>query len=692
MEEKLKKKKFLSRTKDREHLLLSALLFLLPAFMAMGQQPAAPKSVNIQTNNMGVKAALDMVASQTGAYIMYEETVIDRNGTINLSLNNASLSDAIKAICSQANLDYEFKDLHVLIKAKKENPKEKRVLQGIVVDAENETLTGVLVNIAGTNQATQTDENGYYTLEIPKNLHNNAEISFTLLGMKTVTLPLNGNTELNVTMEEDVIAIKDVVITGYFNKDKKSFTGAEVSLKAEDLKNLGASNVLSAMSIYSPSLRLTEQLEFGSDPNHIPEMTLRGQSTFDLRGSAEGSRSNPNSPLFIMDGIEVTAQTVYDYDINQIDNITILKDASATAIYGSRGANGVIVMTTKRPAPGKIKVSLNMNFGISAPDLSDYNLMNAAEKLEYERLAGLYINAAGGFEGQHQLDVLYNERLKEVSRGVDTYWLSQPLQTSFNQRYTLNLEGGDNKFRYMITGRYDDDKGVMKGSGRKKYGIRALFDYNIGENFRIRNDLSVSDLTATNSPFGSFRDYTMQNPYDRIYGEDGRMFNILSYNRINPMVNSVLPNRDLTNTLGWQDNVNLEWRFLDAFRLQGRLSFSKSANKAEAFISPNSPLFEGETDIARKGKASFFNPVETSLDGNIILSYYKTFNGLHTLNVSAGSNLVATSYEGEGFTATGFLNDNLTNIYFAQQYAENSKPRAEQDISRLIGFLGIVTN
>lgn len=121
------------------------------------------------------------------------------------------------------------------------------------------------------------------------------------------------------------------------------------------MKDIGAPNILSSISVFNPSLRLTEELDFGSDPNHVPEMTMRGQSTFDLRGSAEGSRSNPNAPLYIMDGVEVSAETVYDYDINRIENIVILKDASATAIYGSRGANGVIVLTTKRPIPGKLR-------------------------------------------------------------------------------------------------------------------------------------------------------------------------------------------------------------------------------------------------------------------------------------------------------------------------------------------------
>jgi hypothetical protein len=121
--------------------------------------------------------------------------------------------------------------------------------------------------------------------------------------------------------------------------------------------------------------------------------------------------------------------------------------------------------------------------------------------------------------------------------------------------------------------------------------------------------------------------------------------------------------------------------------LQGRLSYSKTTSKAETFLSPNSPVFANEIETGRKGKATFFNPIENILDANLILSYYNTFKNKHTVNISLGSNIVSNTYKGEGFTATGFLNDNLTNIYYAQQYAENSKPSAVSDISHLAGFL-----
>lgn len=144
----------------------------------------------------------------------------------------------------------------------------------------------------------------------------------------------------------------------------------------------------------------------------------------------------------------------------------------ATSLYGSRGANGVILITTVRPQAGEIKVTLNGNFNISIPDLRSYNLMEAREKLEYERLAGVY--KANSYDGQAQKDIMYNDVLMEIERGVNTYWLSQPLRTSVNQRYSAFLEGGDEHFRYGVNLKYDNDKGVMKNQDARNMALTFI--------------------------------------------------------------------------------------------------------------------------------------------------------------------------------------------------------------------------
>ncbi len=651
------------------------------------------KKISLTTYNEQMSSVFKRISKASGVNILF--TYEDVNEYIvSVDLHEVTAEQAVKAVIGERPLVYTLKEegKYISVTRKREvlqtvstKASAKNAITGRVTDENDQPLVGVTVQIVGTDRGVITDINGLFNM--PDEELNEAELTLSYVGMKTQKIRWKG-TALNIVMKEDLQDIEEVVVNGYFSKKKDSFTGSEVTIQGEQLKDLGASNLLTTLSVFNPSLRMAEELEFGSDPNHIPEMTLRGQSTFDLRGSAEGSRSNPNAPLYIMDGVEVSAQTVYDYDLNRVENIIVLKDASATAVYGSRGANGVIVITTKRPVPGKIKVDFSANFSMSVPDLNDYNLMDAAEKLEFERLAGVYTYGPGGLEGQLIQDKLYNHRLQEINRGVNTYWLSQPLQTSLTQKYSATLEGGDNNLRYQLNLKYDDNVGVMKGSGRENYEISAVLDYNVGENFRVRNELSVSDLTAENSPYGSFSTYAEQNPYERIYDEDGNFIKTLtSTNEVNPMIHASLPNRDQSKSSIWRDNLSLEWRFLNAFRLTSRLSFTKTSQEDETFLSPNSPSFQNETDAARRGRATFFNSKEESLDGNIMLSYYKTFKEKHTLNVTAGSNFTANEYSGQGFTATGFLNDNLTNIYYAQQYAENSKPTASSDISRLVGFL-----
>ena len=165
-------------------------------------------------------------------------------------------------------------------------------------------------------------------------------------------------------------------------------------------------------------MNLVERSELGSNPNHVPELLLRGMSSF-----SDGS-TQVNQPTIVLDGVEISMQDLYDLDINEIENITVLKDASATALYGSRAASGVIVVERKKLAEGSMRVSYNFTGNVQFPYLKDYNMLNAAQKLEYERLAGLYSTEVkrdpwGNItnEGeQYALDKLYNERYQEVQR------------------------------------------------------------------------------------------------------------------------------------------------------------------------------------------------------------------------------------------------------------------------------------
>ena len=182
----------------------------------------------------------------------------------------------------------------------------------------------------------------------------------------------------------------------------------------------------------------------GSDPNTLPDFTIRGGVSFDDMKS--DTKGNPNMPLFVLDGFVVDVQQVYDLDPNRVEAITILKDATATALYGSRAANGVVVVETIKPQKGKLRLTYTGDLNLEVPDITDYNLLNAKEKLEYEKVAGLFdeIGLPWYDEGKRNL---YNERLKLVRQGYDTDWLNKPLnKLGVGHKHSVLMEGGDDHF------------------------------------------------------------------------------------------------------------------------------------------------------------------------------------------------------------------------------------------------------
>ncbi|MFR1603082.1 MAG: SusC/RagA family TonB-linked outer membrane protein, partial [Odoribacter splanchnicus] len=584
---------------------------------------------------------------------------------------------------------------HVIIsktteKQQQQTPKMIEIT-GTVVDENGSALPGVTIMIKGTSLGTATDVNGSFKLQVPEsNTPNNLLCSF--IGMKTQEIKLvNGKTNYKIVMEDEAQKLEDVVVTGYFQRKKVTQTGSEVVVDGEELRKVGSLNLLQAISSFDPGVRTLENNEWGSDPNRMPEITVRGEKGFDLRDQADDSRTNPNAPLYIMDGIEVSASTVFDMDMNRVASFSILKDASATSLYGSRGANGVILITTIRPQAGEIKVSLNANYNISVPDLRSYNLMDAREKLEFERLAGLYTQPNNNREEQTVLDMKYNEVLAEIERGVDSYWLSQPLQTSVNQRYSAYLEGGDEHFRYGINLKFDKDNGVMKKSGRDRVGINVYFQYDIANKLVVRNDISVEDVKGYNSPYGTFSQYAAMNPYERMRDEEGELIREYSrHDRItrNPLINSLLPNTSYEKYTQVRDNLQVQWWATQHLRINGSVGLTKQINRDEAFTSAQSTQFDGITNIAEKGSYVISNGTDMDVEGKLTLDYSNLFFDHLSFNLGVGTEFTTQKTQEDGYTATGFVNDKLTYPSYAQQYQRNGKPSGYFDKGRTIGFLG----
>lgn len=645
---------------------------------------------NIKMSNVSVVSVLNYISSNSEFSILYDGKIVEKLPHVTINNSDATVEQILSECFTNSDVNYVIKNKTIVLslKEKAAQPQEvkKVTIKGKVLDQKKKPIPGATIIVEGTTQGAIADETGAYSID---KVSVGATIEVTFVGYGSVKKKVEPNvTEINVELKEETMKVDDVVVTGYFRKTKQSNTGSQVVVKGDELRQVGSLNFMQAISVFDPSVRTIPNSEFGSDPNHVPEITIRGENGFDLRSSADDSRSNPNAPLYILDGIEVSATSVYDLDMNRIASFSILKDASATSLYGSRGANGVIIIETILPEEGEIKVSVNANYNISIPDLRDYNLMNAREKLQYERAANLFYSSDP--DKQFAADDLYNARLAEVLRGVDTYWLSRPVKMSLNQRYNAYIEGGDGSFRYGVDLKYDTDKGVMKGSGREKYGINVNFNYNIGRKLFIRNDVMVSDVTGTNSLYGTFSTYTQMNPYERVYDPvTGEMISRFTSNdRVNPLINATLPNKDLDRYLEIRDNLTLDWRINDHFRVNGRMAITKKVSKTEVYRSAKSTDFEKETDAAKRGSYTLTNKEELGIDGNFTASYNNTFKEKFIVSLGVGSNITTSNLTGDGFSATGFLNDNMSYIQYAQQYKDKGKPTGNYDKERLIGFFG----
>lgn len=270
-----------------------------------------------------------------------------------------------------------------------------RVVKGKVTDVEGHSLPGVNVRVKEVQGGTVCDIDGSFKLSAPR---EDVVLVFSYVGMVTqeVMVKANQKKEIQVRMQENVNEVNEVVVTGFANIRKESFTGNAITVKRDELLKVSKTNVISALQAFDPSFRIAENLAWGSDPNALPEVYVRGKSAFGVKEldmdvtDKSSLKNNPNLPTFIMDGFEISVTKLYDFDPSRIESVTILRDAAATAMYGSRAANGVVVITTVAPKPGKLNVSYSLTGELEAPDLSDYDLMNAAEKLEAERLAGCY--------------------------------------------------------------------------------------------------------------------------------------------------------------------------------------------------------------------------------------------------------------------------------------------------------------
>ena len=566
-------------------------------------------------------------------------------------------------------------------------PDDLTIASGVVVDKKTgEPLISVNVAVWSGGRlltGTSTDFEGKFKIISPV-IDFELRISYVGYNEVKYSSVKDNLHNLRVELSEESNTLTEVVITGFVSKNKETFTGSATEISGVELRQVSGTNLISAISALTPGMAMVQNTSQGSNPNHTPELVLRGMSSFSNSGQ------QVNQPTIILDGTEITMQDLYDLDINEVENITVLKDASATALYGSKAANGVIVITRKPIQESTLRVQYNFTGNLQIPILSDYNVLSAAEKLEYERLAGLYdakgeINPTTGLPLQYEYDELYNQRYKLIAAGQSSDWLSQPARLALSHDHSLRVYGGASNLRYELTGRFGDTRGVMKGDYRKRTGVGFKLDYYIG-NLTISNRTTYQEVAVKNSPYGSFSQYVQMNPYDRMYNDDGTPNTNLSWDLNNPLYEASLGSFSKSGERTLTNSTDLRWDISRMFLLTGHFNVTSASGSSDIFTSPNSLAYKYVTDLSKKGEYTKGSTDMIGYNGNIVGTFNKFFKDESLVSLSAGWEINYSNSSSETLQAIGFFNDDMSYIGNAAGYPTDSKPFGSQAKSADVGF------
>ncbi|MBR6945417.1 MAG: SusC/RagA family TonB-linked outer membrane protein [Prevotella sp.] len=661
---------------------LCLFLWLLPTAAQTDSRASSDKKITMTFNNESLPAALSRLEKSSGYKFSFSYGDVSRyqvKGTV----KNKTLPEVLDYLLDGKPLSYTISGRLVDIKPKGQTPTTgtKSLVTGNVVDNEGNPVIGATVYVDGNKQyGTVTDIDGNFQLNVDDGV---SSLYISSIGFDPYRLDISKKRSgLKASLRISPEAIDEVVVTGIYQRNVESFTGSATTFSSKELKQIGNTNVLQSLKTLDPSFNLMDNNTMGSDPNQQLQIEVRGKTN--VAGLTEEYVNDPNQPLFILDGFESTLATISDLSMDRVQSITLLKDAAATAIYGSKAANGVVVVETKAPEAGKLKVNYNGNFGFTWADLTDYNLMNAKEKLEFEKLANCYgrINPATGIPTQSTMVPFYNAAVSEVGRGVDTYWLSEPLRFAFSHRHNVFVEGGDKTFRYGVGANIGNTEGVMKGSNRKVANGNIRLIYRMGK-LSFTNSTDINYTKADHEPV-AFRKFAQASPYLRKYDEDGNIPLMQNYDRgqneniYNPMYNWQNNNMNVDRTNGFTNNFQMEWNPIQELRGRVKLGISNSNSRARKFASPfNTEFFD--TTAEERGRYSESKSSTWTYDGDVSLTYGQVFAELHRLNAVIGVRMTKSDNESSGFAMMGFTDDDVISTVFAQDFVAGSGSTIETD-------------
>ncbi len=629
------------------------LVFVLTAYSfanTFGQN----QKINLSMENASFKEIIERLEKESGYYVVvkYNQNLLDKK--VDANFKGATVTQILDDLLKDSGLGYKIIDKYIAINSLSEIKsavQQQKVLKGKVTDSSGASLPGVSVVVKGTTSGVITDGNGAYSIS---NIPDNATLQFSFVGMKAQEIVVGGKTTLNVTLAEDAIGIEEVVAIGYGTVKKSDLTGAVASVKTSELQQTPMTSIDQGLVGRASGVQVTQT---SGMPGAVASIRVRGSS------SIQGG----NEPLYVIDGFpvyngggfgntggKVQMSGLSTVNPSDIESIEILKDAAATAIYGARAANGVVLITTKTGKKGRDIVSFEANYGVQ-------NVSKKIDVMGAQEYAALVNEAYTNDKLTAPYDAAALAKIALLGNG--TNWQNELYRGGKTQNYQLTFSGGDEKTSYAISGNYFDQQGIVLKSNFKRYSTRLNFDRKINDVFKIGTHFSISHTINNAVPTDAG-------------GQDGVITGALKMNPILPIYSNVLTgeytqvntpgtlepnpiatakeqifNNATTRLLG---DINGEFKIIEGLTAKVTMGADIFYDKANQYT-PN-------TIYQSNGKATATVSVNRSINwlNENTLNWVKTFNDIHSFNVLAGFTMQQNNTEYVMGSASDFVNNIMT--------------------------------
>jgi TonB-linked SusC/RagA family outer membrane protein len=608
--------------------------------------------LSIYLNEASLQQTIAEIENKTEFKFVFNEKILKKEYSISVQASYGSLGDVLRSISQQTALAFKRMgdNIHISDRAKQEVMVEdvigaapQIVVSGTVsAVSDNAGLPGVNVLVKGTLNGTVTDIEGKYSINVP---NNDDVLVFSSIGFVSQEVPVNGRTVINISMAEDVQALEEIVVIGYGTAKKSDLTGAVGSVNVEQLQERPAASLNQALAGRIPGVQVNTN---SGRPGGRTNIRIRGFSSI----------NSTNNPLYVVDGVQLPmgnqaqfSQAIDYLNPNDIVSVEVLKDASSTAIYGARGANGVILITTKKGKAGEGKITYNADFSVNTIGPNRPEVLNAEQYLAVEDLAWRNMekfDPVGWSEGRW---AYLNPALRRTDPRIfnpdgspkfDTNWLEETTQNKLSQNHQLGFSGGNEQTTYSISLGYRDDQGLLKKSYLTRYSGRLTVDTKVKEWLKIGTTLSYNNQSENLVDISDqvARQIVEDFPFLPVRYEDGTFANNRDYPFAEGTMSSMHRLYGRTYILNTQNVVGSAFANLTlAEGLEFRTVLGTNVMTQETNDHTTRTL-----DLGSQGRASTRNQRETFWSLENYLTYNKEFGEIHSFTGMLGVSWQETNF------------------------------------------------